>query len=162
MRRICQVLLYVLLVTNLCACGQKFPIWQEQYDLGVRYLSEGNYEEAIIAFTTAIEIDPKVSDGYLKLAEAYIKLDAPEQAAQTLYDGWKNCPDDTQVFEDALQELGYRIDKNGMLVSLLELEESAFSAYQEILDILYYGILDQWAGIDYESPPEMISYMWYF
>lgn len=29
--------------------------WQEQYDLGLRYLSEGNYEEAIIAFTAAIE-----------------------------------------------------------------------------------------------------------
>ena len=33
--------------------------WQEQYDLGVRYLSDGNYEDAIIAFTAAIEIDPK-------------------------------------------------------------------------------------------------------
>ena len=26
------------------------PSWQAQYDLGVRYLSEGNYEEAILAF----------------------------------------------------------------------------------------------------------------
>ena len=47
----------------LCACGQQSggaggDNWQSQYDLGVRYLSEGNYEEAVIAFTAAIEIDP--------------------------------------------------------------------------------------------------------
>lgn len=46
--------------------------WQEQYDLGIRYLSEGNYEEAIIAFTTAIEIDPKQSLPYIGRGDAYI------------------------------------------------------------------------------------------
>ena len=39
--------------------------WQEQYDLGVRYLAEGNYEEAIIAFTAAIEIDPNRVEAYM-------------------------------------------------------------------------------------------------
>lgn len=46
--------------------------WQEQYDLGVRYLSEGNYQEAIIAFTAAIEIDPKQSLPYIGRGDAYI------------------------------------------------------------------------------------------
>lgn len=46
--------------------------WREQYDLGVRYLSEGNYEEAIIAFTAAIEIDPKQAPAYLGRGDAYI------------------------------------------------------------------------------------------
>ena len=52
--------LVLMLMILLTACGQNAKTkWQEQYDLGVRYLSEGNYEEAIIAFTAAIEIDPK-------------------------------------------------------------------------------------------------------
>lgn len=46
--------------------------WREQYDLGVRYLSEGNYEEAIIAFTAAIEIDPKRAPAYVGRGDAYI------------------------------------------------------------------------------------------
>ena len=47
----------------LTACGQNAEAaWQEQYDLGVRYLSEGSYEEAVIAFTAAIDIDPKRAD----------------------------------------------------------------------------------------------------
>lgn len=163
MKRICSLLLTLTLVLGLCACEQKAEAtWQEQYDLGIRYLAEENYEEAIIAFMAAIEIDPSNSDGYLKLAEAYIELDDLEQAAQVLRDGWEHCPDNAQEFEDVLRELGYRIDDNGALVSLQELEETAFSAYREILDTLYYGILDQWAKIDYEFPTEMISYMWYF
>jgi len=73
MKTIRRVLLAALIILCLSACGQKnaAPTWQEQYDLGIRYLSEGNYEEAIIAFTAAIEIDPKNADAYLALADVY-------------------------------------------------------------------------------------------
>ena len=72
MKRICSWLLTLALVLGLCACGQSAEAeWQEQYDLGVRYLSEGNYEEAIIAFTAAIEIDPKRPEGYTGRGDAY-------------------------------------------------------------------------------------------
>ncbi len=36
--------------------------WQQQYDLGLRYLLVGRYEDAVLAFCTAIQIDPKQSD----------------------------------------------------------------------------------------------------
>ena len=57
---------------SLSACGVSGDSWQEQYDLGVRYLSEGNYEEAIIAFTAAIEIDPNRAEAYVGRGDAYI------------------------------------------------------------------------------------------
>lgn len=63
------------------------PSWQEQYDLGVRYLSEGNYEEAIIAFTAAIEIDPKRSEAYLSLAEVYVAQEDYPAAVAILQQG---------------------------------------------------------------------------
>lgn len=69
--------------------------WQEQYDLGVRYLSEGNYEEAIIAFAAAIEIDPKQVDSYIKCADAYIGLEDYEKALHILENGY----DETQSTE---------------------------------------------------------------
>ena len=87
----------VFVISALCACllsscaqtptGE--PTWQEQYDLGVRYLSEGNYEEAIIAFTAAIEIDPKQALAYVGRGDAYIKSGATAEnlsAAQTDYE----------------------------------------------------------------------------
>ncbi len=83
MKRIVSVFLALTLALTLCACGKRgtqsgarptpsAPTWQEQYDLGVRYLSEGDYEQAIIAFTAAIEIDPKRAEAYLGRADAYI------------------------------------------------------------------------------------------
>lgn len=39
--------------------------------MGMRYLTDGNYEEAIIAFTAAIEIDPKRAEAYVGRGDAY-------------------------------------------------------------------------------------------
>lgn len=60
-RLLSPVLALALIVSLLTGCGSGTggSTWQDQYDLGMLYLSEGNYEEAIIAFTAAIEIDPK-------------------------------------------------------------------------------------------------------
>jgi hypothetical protein len=74
MKRWLLFIIAFALTIALPACGQKesAPTWQEQYDLGVRYLSDGNYEEAIIAFTAAIEIDPKQAPAYVGRGDAYV------------------------------------------------------------------------------------------
>ena len=72
MKRVYKFALGLILIFGLISCDQNTEAqWQEQYDLGVRYLSEGNYEEAIIAFTTAIEIDTKRAEGYIGRGDAY-------------------------------------------------------------------------------------------
>ena len=93
MRRTVSLLLALVLLLALCACGKKdtgaagVGSWQDQYDLGVRYLSDGNYEEAIIAFTAAIKIDSKRPEAYLGLADAYIGAGALDAARKALEDG---------------------------------------------------------------------------
>ena len=51
---------------------------------GIRYLEEMEYEEAVIAFTAAIRIEPKKMDVYLSLADAYVELDEKAKAEQVL------------------------------------------------------------------------------
>lgn len=82
MKRFVGLAVSVILMINLVACRETRGemTWQEQYDLGLRYLSEGNYEEAIIAFQTAIEIDPKQPAAYLKRAASYMEVGEPELA----------------------------------------------------------------------------------
>lgn len=54
MKQFTCVFLTIILLLTLAACqkapeadpADEAPDWQAQYDLGVRYLSEGNYEEA--------------------------------------------------------------------------------------------------------------------
>ena len=108
----------VLFALLLCSCGQpsvgdassgrsrqeEGPTWQEQYDLGVRYLSEGNYEEAILAFTAAIEIDPKRAEAYEGLADVYVALDDIESALEILRQGEEAIGDDT-LFQSRVDEL---------------------------------------------------------
>lgn len=96
MKRMTYIVLALILL--LCSCGQPStigegentaPTWQEQYDLGIRYLSEGNYEEAIIAFTAAIEVDPKRAEAYVGRGDAYVLSGETEEhltAAQVDYE----------------------------------------------------------------------------
>lgn len=89
MGRIYNILSIFVLLIGLSACAKAQPTWQEQYDLGVRYLSEGNYEEAIIAFTAAIEIDPKQAPAYVGRGDAYVLSGETEEnltAAQLDYE----------------------------------------------------------------------------
>lgn len=90
MKRFFYILLAALLLLTLAACqkapeaaepADEAPGWQAKYDLGVRYLSEGKYEEAILAFTAAIEIDPKRAEAFLGRGDTYEKLVDLERAA---------------------------------------------------------------------------------
>lgn len=106
-RTVLTCLILVCLVLTSCA-GQSNGAgntWQEQYDLGVRYLSEGNYEEAIIAFTAAIEIDLNRAEAYLKSAEAYLELGGKDMAIAILEKGYANTQDSTIKMQlDALND----------------------------------------------------------
>ena len=48
--------------------------YEKKIELGNKYLEEGNYEQAIIAFTEALEISPKSADMYAARGEAYRQM----------------------------------------------------------------------------------------
>jgi len=108
----------------MAACGKKAPTWQEQYDLGVRYLSEGNYEEAIIAFTAAIEIDPKQASAFVCRGNAYASS-VSEHSEETS--------------EDEVMEI-YALAEADYLLAI-DLDTSFVEAYDKLADI-YIAIGD--------------------
>lgn len=117
-RALLVVLAWVLLLT---ACGQKAPTWQEQYDLGIKYLTEGNYEEAIIAFTAAIDIDPKRPEAYAGLSDAYTSIGDVENAKKALEDGFAATGDEAlknRLGEDTPDPSGQEeiLDEHGRVI----------------------------------------------
>ncbi len=60
---------------------------QESLDLGRRYLNEENYKEALIAFSKAIEIDPKCEEAYLGAADSYVGMGDYKSAEELLKKG---------------------------------------------------------------------------
>ena len=59
-----------------------------------RYLSEMNYEQAIIEFQRILEIDPMNADAYLGISEAYMALGDIDNAVETLRTGLEQTGDD--------------------------------------------------------------------
>ena len=57
---------------------------EHQFTLGYKYLEEGKYEEAIIAFNKVIKIDNKKIDAYLGKAQAEIGLKDSKNALATI------------------------------------------------------------------------------
>ena len=108
MKFICNFRSFIFAPLVICllltACGESIEAqWQEQYDLGVRYLSDGNYEEAIIAFTAAIEIDPKQPDAYMGASEAYMAMGDTEAAISILEEGFAET--NSEEIRDKLDEI---------------------------------------------------------
>lgn len=121
--------------------------WQEQYNLGARYLSEGNYAEAIIAFTAAIEIEPKRPAAYEGLADAYIGLEDMESAIKALEDGIANTNDTAlqKKLED-LKQLQSTAETEEISVghfSEADLEEWGYPIGLSIYDLILRGEADE-------------------
>ncbi len=138
------------LFCTIVACGKKTDgnmqeqqttesamTWQDQYDLGVRLLNEGNYEEAILAFRAAIQIDPKKADAYVILADAYMQAGNADGAMAALQDGLDHA-DNVNWVKDVASGLGFYIDENGRVYTMTEDESIAASeaAVQESLAAL--------------------------
>ena len=86
MKRYISLLLALFLCLGAASCSAPAaaPDWEGQYELGMRFLSDGDWEQAIPAFLAAIEIDPKRADAYLALADAYVAAGEPEKAKELL------------------------------------------------------------------------------
>ncbi len=115
MKRMLWMCMVLIVLLSACA-GPKMTVaeqWQEQYDLGVRYLEEGNYEEAIIAFNAAIEIDPMNEETYFQLAQIHMAQKDYAAAEEILKQGIELT--DSSRLKTLLEEL----QRSNELVSLL-------------------------------------------
>ena len=163
-----------MLLLGLCACAQKADTaaWQEQYDLGVKYLSEGNYEEAIIAFTAAIKIDPKNPLAYIGRGGAYVGSGETEEnltAARTDYEKAIEL-DETNVdawlgLADVYIRMG-EYDKAGeVLHQALEKTENAPSIADKLAELESGSVSDSSGNIrrssHYNGSGALIGYFTY-
>ncbi|MCM1059912.1 MAG: tetratricopeptide repeat protein [Eubacterium sp.] len=76
----------------------------DMLQLADKYLREMNYEQAIIEFSMVLEIEPKNTDAYLGLAEAYVALGNNERAIAVLEQAKDNV-DNQQTIEEKLTEV---------------------------------------------------------
>ena len=110
--------LFLLMTVLLVGCGKSVEKHiAEQLELGNKYLTEANYEQAIVAFNKVIELDPKQAIAYIGLTQLYVKTADFEKAVQVLEDGKEYLEDsygeqlkevykeEAKSFSDDLKEL---------------------------------------------------------
>ena len=77
---------------------------EEQLNLGAKYLSELDYEQAIVAYEAVIKIDPKCEEAYLALADIYIATGDFEKAEEILKQAEETIGVDVTVSVEAKKQ----------------------------------------------------------
>lgn len=128
MKRAVATILLIVFVMGLCACGKAEASWQEHYDLGVRYLSEGKYSEAIIEFSAAIEVDPQRPEAYVCRAGAHIASGESEENIEAAKQDYETAVQLGTTDADAyvaLSEIYVEQGEEEMAVEILQTGEAA-------------------------------------
>jgi len=109
MKRTLLLFIVASLLLGLVACGTPAPIPNPPLVLGEKYLTDLEYEQALLSFDQAIEIEPKNPRGYLGKADALLHLNRPEDAASALATGAKATRGDVR---DAITAAQAEVEKS--------------------------------------------------
>lgn len=98
---------------------------QEKLDLAVKYISENDFENAILAYNDAIKIDSKQVKAYQGLARVY--------TLQGKYENARGAYDKGAVAVDAKDQIVLRLGLAGMYIDKGQMAD-AEKSYQEIIN----------------------------
>ena len=87
------LLVLVGLLVYKFAFGNTEKKYNDQLALAERYLDELDYDKAIAAYYTAIDIDPYNSEAYIQLSRLYEKIDDQESALKVLKEACSKTDD---------------------------------------------------------------------
>ncbi len=68
-----------------------------QYNLGLAQVYQGQYEAALAAFQTVVQLEPDFADGHLRLAECCAKLGRDRDALAALQRAAELAPEDPKI-----------------------------------------------------------------
>ena len=100
----------VALLIYILAIAVPKQEYKKAIEAGERYLTDLDYDNAVLAYEKAIEINPKGKEGYLGLADAYIGLTEYTKALSTLNTGYTITQD--QEIWDKMHEVKKLIEES--------------------------------------------------
>lgn len=160
---------YIFVVCIMCifltACSGRLELQiREQLDLGTQYLSEGQYEEAIVAFQKVITLEPKQVEAHKGLGQAYQycgeaveediveKRDYFDQAAEEYEIVLEQNSGDTDV-QEWLEKVRNQIEELDQQIEAQKQEELVREEYADLLA----NISDLFVSEDYEQIYELMQ-----
>ena len=124
MRKNIRIIIAVLLCMTFAACGKNA---QNYIDEGMAFMTEENYEEAVIAFTSAIEIEGKNVEAYRGRAQAYTAMSQYENAVNDYQAMLEIDPDDQDAYDNIIDAYLKQGDEE-TAVAYIERKEDTFGS----------------------------------
>jgi spermidine synthase len=93
------------------------------YALGVRYLGEDRFEQALEQLETALRLRPDLPDPHVSIGECYLRWNRPAEAVGHFLDALEILPDDPGI-----------LLRLGMAYARLDRKEEAIEAYTSALE----------------------------
>ncbi|MCD7785508.1 MAG: tetratricopeptide repeat protein [Oscillospiraceae bacterium] len=101
------ILVAMITMTILTSCGAADRAFVSSYlNLGEKYLTDLNYEQALVCFNKVIEVEPKNERAYLASAEAYVAMGDIDSAIEILEQGIETVDDPTKLQVMLMELLG--------------------------------------------------------
>lgn len=136
-------MMFLLMAVLLAGCGKSIEKQiAEQLELGNKYLTEANYEQAIVAFNKVIKLDEKNTDGYAGLMETYLKNGNIDEAVWCGESGMEKLGDNAlrdkllEAYQQKQLEIEDIPQKLSLYEKMLQLDPEQESVYLE-LAVLY-------------------------
>ena len=119
------------IVIGLGMAGLNNP-YEKQIKLAYKFLNDGNYDEAIIAFNKAIDIELKRYEGYLGLYETYIAKEDYTNAFDILEKGIKET--NSAKLKDLLENIKEETFETSYEISADELRIGTNNLLVDVID----------------------------
>ena len=165
------LVLLLAVITGITTFGGSERKLQEQLELGAKYLEEMDYEQALVAFNAALEIEPKNVDAYLGIVEVYIRTNEFELALETAKEGYEVTGDEHLKEKIDMIESGDIFASNGWIMkmsgcdgegNLIFWHEYTYNLKGQQASVAKYnaqGVQDQYLELTYdENGRPLISY----
>jgi tetratricopeptide (TPR) repeat protein len=69
---------------------------QEEFDLGLSFFNRGKYDDALLHFVKATELDPNFGLAYLYIGKSYMNLGKWREAVPSLRTAYRLAPEETR------------------------------------------------------------------
>jgi len=93
-----RIIFIVLVVSLLLSCAglkSKTDV-QEEFDLGLSLFNRGKYDDALLHFEKATELDPKFGLAYLYIGKSCLNLGKWREAVPSLRTAYRLAPEETK------------------------------------------------------------------
>lgn len=108
------IIIVICIVVFVLMTGKNSAIRKvtELLDLGNKYLTEQDYEQAVVSFQKVIEIDPKCEEAYRGLADVYVAMNDYESAIDILQQGAAQTnSEELKAYLEEIREVYARIQE---------------------------------------------------